>query len=153
MDLLGEKLTLTTPDQVPGARAAVRQLATKATSSLDVIDNIELMASEAIANGLLHGSGQVTVAVFNGGRHLRVEVCDGGPANPAATRTDHGRGLQIIEALAANYLLEHGSPTRLWFDVDLQTEAPAAPHPAPPVGGESGAGNARHRPAGPAPDS
>ena len=143
MDLVGAKLSLTAPDEVPHARAAVRRLAAKVLSRPGDVDDVELMACEAITNALLHGSGAVTVAVSTRGDRLCVEVCDDGPNGRAASRADHRRGLLVIEALAAAYELTLGPPvTCLRFEVNV--EALGAPQPALPVGGESEAGATPH---------
>lgn len=109
------------------ARRVVRELAAKVVADGDLLDDVELMTSEAVANAVLHGSGLVTVTVSTDGRVLRVEVADDGPAraDPAGAdphgrrRLDHGRGLTVIDALAREWGLDQ-SPgrTRLWFTVE-----------------------------------
>ncbi|MFB4305429.1 ATP-binding protein [Actinomadura sp. GTD37] len=108
------------------ARRAVRERAAKVVADEELLDDVELMTAEAVANAVLHGSGLVTVTIATDGRVLRVEVADDGPAHadPADAdphgrrRLDHGRGLTVIDALAGEWGLDQ-SPgrTRLWFTV------------------------------------
>lgn len=117
------------------ARRTVRDLAAKVVADGDLLDDVELMTAEAVANAVLHGSGPITVTVATDGRVLRVEIADEGPAHtdPAEAdphgrrRLDHGRGLTVIDALADDWSLDQ-SPgrTRLWFTVVAQR---------PPAGG------------------
>ncbi|TDD83439.1 ATP-binding protein [Actinomadura darangshiensis] len=106
------------------ARRLVRERAAKVVVDGTLLDDVELMTSEAIANALLHGSGLIEVVVATDGRRLRVEVGDDGPAQAdphGRPRLDHGRGLTVIDALATEWGLDQ-SPrrTRLWFVVDAQ---------------------------------
>ncbi|GAA1219061.1 hypothetical protein GCM10009665_06360 [Kitasatospora nipponensis] len=100
-------------------------------------ENLELMLSELVTNGYLHGCRKrqghdlgIWVAVADGGR-LRVEVTD--PALPAVRvqgkrlAWEGGRGLLIISRLAA----DHGSErdweagTRIsWFEMDIAALRP-----------------------------
>jgi anti-sigma regulatory factor (Ser/Thr protein kinase) len=108
------------------ARRTVRDLAAKAVADEELLDDVELMTAEAVANAVLHGSGLITATVATDGRVLRVEIADEGPADtdPADAdphgrrRLDHGRGLTVIDALADDWSLDQ-SPgrTRLWFTV------------------------------------
>lgn len=108
------------------ARRTVRDLAAKAVADDELLDDVELMTAEAVANAVLHGSGLITATVATDGRVLRVEIADEGPADtdPADAdphgrrRLDHGRGLTVIDALADDWSLDQ-SPgrTRLWFTV------------------------------------
>ncbi|WP_395103610.1 ATP-binding protein [Actinomadura sp. SCN-SB] len=106
-------------------RGAVRERAAALVGDPELLDDIELMTSEALANAVLHGSGPIGVTVATNGRRLRVEVRDEGPAaapaEPGRRRTDHGRGLTVIGALAADWALERSeTETRLWFEVELR---------------------------------
>ncbi|XVQ10604.1 ATP-binding protein [Spirillospora sp. CA-255316] len=127
MERLGDRLLLPGAPGSPGdgraVRRAVRERAAKVVGVPDVLDDIELMTAEAVANAVLHGSGAIGITVATDGRRLRVEVRDGGPADrrkdPARRCVDHGRGLAVIDALSAEWALERGTgETRLWFVVD-----------------------------------
>ncbi|GAA3953356.1 hypothetical protein GCM10023085_39740 [Actinomadura viridis] len=124
MEVLGDRMVLSgDPRDGRDARRAVRERAAKVVGDAEVLDDIELMTSEAVANAVLHGSGPVRVTVATDGRRVRVEVRDGGPAgderaDPDRCRLDHGRGLAVIDALAAEWALERSpGDTRLWFVV------------------------------------
>lgn len=107
------------------ARRTVRERAAKVVADEGLLDDIELMTAEGIANAVLHGSGLVTVTVATDGRALRVEVADDGPAHAGADphgrrRLDHGRGLTVIDALAGEWGLDQvPGRTRLWFSLSL----------------------------------
>ncbi|MGW1204986.1 ATP-binding protein [Streptomyces cyaneofuscatus] len=104
----------------------------------DAVDTLELLAGEVIANAVVHtGSGCHVTVSWNGAR-LRVEVEDPGPAlgrPPAVVSSDAecGRGLQLVECLAARW----GSlPTlkgkAVWFEIDgrlpSSPRTPSEPH-------------------------
>ena len=120
MELLGAPLTLTDAKDVRRVRQEICRRAAESLPKLDRLDDIELLASEAVTNAVLHGTAPVDVAVIAGPDRIRVEVRDQGPASPASDRRDHGRGLTIIEAVASRWSLQpdvYG--TCLWFEVDL----------------------------------
>ncbi|MBW8482123.1 ATP-binding protein [Actinomadura sp. PM05-2] len=126
MHPIGEPLLVTAGrESGQAARRTVRERAAKVLADAEALDDVELMAAEAIANAVLHGSGLIRVAVRGGDRRVRVEVRDGGPTpreEGAHHRLDHGRGLAVIDALAAEWGLEQSpDETNLWFTV----EAPA----------------------------
>jgi hypothetical protein len=64
----------------------------------------ELVVSELVANGVLHGWGNVALRLYDTGEGLRVEVEDSNPAPPVATDGHPNRmggfGMQIVERLA-----------------------------------------------------
>lgn len=74
-------------------------------------DTALLLASELVTNAIVHGGPPITMAVHlpTPATRVRVEVHDGNPRllpTPPRelSRTDeHGRGLQIIHALAARW--------------------------------------------------
>lgn len=125
VDTVGVTLSLSEPKEARAARAAVRALAAKVSSCRITLDDVELMASEAITNALIHGSGVVDVVVSIDRRALRVEVWDQGPAprDPAdGARSDFGRGLTLIDALSTRWLrTEQPGVTCLYFEVDLES--------------------------------
>lgn len=78
----------------------------------DVRDVAVLLVSELVANAVAHGAPPAAVSVSvweqqHGVSRVRVEVHDGapapvtGPVRPAGDVGEHGRGLQIVRALAA----------------------------------------------------
>lgn len=64
----------------------------------------ELVVSELVANGVLHGWGNVALRLYDTGEGLRIEVEDSNPAPPVATDGHPNRmggfGMQIVERLA-----------------------------------------------------
>ncbi|XRQ10149.1 ATP-binding protein [Actinomadura welshii] len=120
MESLGEPFRFTGDgDGGRRARRAVRERAAKIVADETLLDDVELMAAEAIANAILHGTGIVTVTVATDGGRIRVDITDDGPAaddSGGEPRLDHGRGLTVIDALAAEWGLEQSPQrTRLWF--------------------------------------
>ncbi|MEO3825714.1 ATP-binding protein [Actinomadura sp. B10D3] len=128
MERLGEPFGFTGDgDGGRRARRLVRERAAKVVADHALLDDVELMAAEAVANAILHGSGLVTVDVATDGERLRVEVADDGPAQcdpHGRPRLDHGRGLTVVDALADEWGLDQTSRrTRLWFVVDARRTA------------------------------
>lgn len=91
-------------------------------------DDAALLVSELFGNSLLHGGSgtpgeTVTVAVLAGGGLVRVEVIDrGGPGvpelRPADRDAEGGRGLHLVEALAARWGWRcRGRRTVTWFEL------------------------------------
>ncbi|MBD8078766.1 SpoIIE family protein phosphatase [Cellulosimicrobium arenosum] len=66
--------------------------------------NAELVVSELVANGVLHGWGHLALRLFDTGDGIRVEVEDANPAPPMPTDGHANRmggfGMQIVERLA-----------------------------------------------------
>src|SRR5690606_41527204 len=82
--------------------------------------SIALMAAEAISNALIHGRGEASVTTLCDETCVRVEVRDEGPGSVVAGRTDHGRGLAIVEALADRWaMVADEAGTCVFFEVDL----------------------------------
>lgn len=104
------------------ARRAVRERAAKVFADETLLDDVELMTAEGVANAILHGSGLISVTIATDGGRLRVEVSDDGPAQSdpgGPPRLDHGRGLTVIDALADEWGLDQTPHrTRLWFLID-----------------------------------
>ncbi|MCW2777848.1 MAG: hypothetical protein JWN17_1573 [Frankiales bacterium] len=86
-------------------------------------DTVALLVSEVAGNAVLHAYGQeVAVRVLLRASRLRVEVWDGSPRLPlprgASERAENGRGLLILEALAAAWGVEARSDGKiLWFEL------------------------------------
>ncbi|GAA4360888.1 hypothetical protein GCM10023088_00500 [Actinomadura verrucosospora] len=128
MERLGEPIGFTGEgDGGRRARRAVRERAAKVLADGTLLDDVELMTAEGVANAILHGSGLISVTIATDGRRLRVEVSDDGPAqaDPSGPpRLDHGRGLTVIDALADEWGLDQTPRrTRLWFVIDSRHPA------------------------------
>jgi anti-sigma regulatory factor (Ser/Thr protein kinase) len=69
-------------------------------------DTVELVVSELVTNAVLHGGSEVLLMIANLGDRVRVEVSDSSPCLPQVVHTDlgaHGRGLQLVDALATRW--------------------------------------------------
>lgn len=88
----------------------------------DAVEVAELLVSELVTNALLHAGSSPVLQLLRVDGHVRIEVSDASPAVP--TMKDYGdlatvgRGLQLIEALAAQWGVEsrRGGKT-VWFEV------------------------------------
>ncbi|WP_265520975.1 SpoIIE family protein phosphatase [Oerskovia flava] len=80
--------------------------------------NAELVVSELVANGVLHGWGHIALRLFDTGDGLRVEVEDSNPAPPVTTDGHPNRmggfGMQIVERLADWGWRPAGSGKLVW---------------------------------------
>ena len=86
-----------------------------ADQSRDVIEAAELMVSELVTNVIRHAPGPFTVRVMTDEDKLRIEVTDRGEGwpqrrNPGAGEPT-GRGLQIVQALSAQWQVTPVEPT------------------------------------------
>lgn len=119
MDLAAAPIRLSSPSKVRAARHRIRRLATPLVGE-EAAYSVEVMASEAITNAVIHGHGVPTVTFAVDEKCLRVEVRDEGPGFAVAARTDHGRGLAIVAALADRWaMVTDADGTCLFFEVDL----------------------------------
>ncbi|MFI5914435.1 ATP-binding protein [Dactylosporangium sp. NPDC051541] len=89
-------------------------------------DNVELLVSELTANALLHAGGVEHIDLACTGSVLRIAVHDQSHATALARHTpdtdvDHGRGLLLVEALAARWgVHEHpGDGKDVWLELPL----------------------------------
>ncbi|WP_432423099.1 ATP-binding protein [Streptomyces pseudovenezuelae] len=133
-------------DAVPAARRQVVALARDLVPSLqnEALETVELLASEVIANAVLHSAGQCEVVVTRTAERLRVEVTDTDPTMSSAVvagpSDESGRGLLLVGALAHAWGMQpqpDGKTT--WFDIGLETsyertvEGPEEAPSFPPV--------------------
>ncbi|CND46846.1 Histidine kinase-%2C DNA gyrase B-%2C and HSP90-like ATPase [Mycobacterium tuberculosis] len=112
------------------ARGFVRDLA----ADLPAVDDLVTVVSETVANAVTHTAsglpgGSVTVVLTEGAGVYRLEVADDGAAGgrphvKAEPGAETGRGMRIVEALAARWGFRADGPrTVVW-----------AEFPAPPAG-------------------
>lgn len=132
-------------DAVPAARRQVIALAQGLGLPLSdkTLENVELLASEVIANAVLHSDAPCDVAVTRTDARLRVEVTDTDPCSPCVVEAgpddESGRGLLLVNALADAWGTRPepmGKTT--WFEItpepsaegtgDNCTDAPPSPH-------------------------
>ena len=105
-----------------GAAQARRIIAEELDSRLPapVVDEIKLMVSELVTNGILHGSGQnddpVVLDLCVNGK-VRCRVRDHGPGLAARVKQGGGWGLQVIERLSDRWgMLSSPERTEVWFE-------------------------------------
>jgi PAS domain S-box-containing protein len=89
------------PSSIGRARHAV--VRTCAAWGIPGASSAELVASELVANAVMHGWGHVVLRLFDTGDGLRIEVEDANPAPPVTTDGHPGRiggyGMRIVERL------------------------------------------------------
>jgi anti-sigma regulatory factor (Ser/Thr protein kinase) len=77
------------------------------SAAQDVVDAANLIVSELITNAVNAECSSSNLTLTCEGEFLRISVLDDGPGSPvltaAAERDEHGRGLAIIDALAASW--------------------------------------------------
>jgi anti-sigma regulatory factor (Ser/Thr protein kinase) len=108
----------TAQQQYPCSVASVRDARTFCTEQLndllgetshaqDVVDAANLIVSELITNAVNACCSSSNLTLTCEGDSLRISVLDDGAGTPlltaAAERDEHGRGLAIIDALAASW--------------------------------------------------
>ncbi|WP_442738363.1 ATP-binding protein [Streptomyces pseudogriseolus] len=93
-------------EAVPPARRQVAALVKSLgfPMSDETLKTVELLASEVIANAVLHSAAPCDVAVTRTDGRLRVEVTDTNPSLPSVVEAGpsdvSGRGLLLVDALA-----------------------------------------------------
>ncbi|MFE4970946.1 ATP-binding protein [Kitasatospora sp. NPDC056651] len=121
-------------DAVPGARRLVVAIVREWGVPLSevALEELELCASEVIANALVHTGERCVVTVRWCGGRVRVEVADRG-MEPRLMECDEeatgGRGLLLVEALTDAwgwYPTAEGKV--VWFEYSETREAPCPTH-------------------------
>lgn len=131
-------------EAVPSARRQVVALVRNLGASLqdETLETVELLASEVIANAVLHSAGPCGVVVKRTAERLRVEVTDTDPLLPAVVAAspndESGRGLLLVDTLADAWGMRPESEGKTtWFEIRLapahdgtaddSAEAPSSP--------------------------
>jgi anti-sigma regulatory factor (Ser/Thr protein kinase) len=120
--------------EFPGTAGQVRQARRFLAALLDgcpAADDALICVSELVTNAVLHSlsgsdGGQFGVQAVTRPGRLRVEVTDeGGPWEPAGHGSgQHGRGLLIVEKLAARWGRDGSDYGRtVWFEIDCPCPA------------------------------
>jgi anti-sigma regulatory factor (Ser/Thr protein kinase) len=107
---------------------------------------VGLLVSELVANAVRHGEagerGVIELKVTLTPDRIRVDVVDQGrgftPPGERHRPSEHGGyGLMITARLSSRWGVREGAPTRVWFEIDRASTAPAwvagrdpAPHAA-----------------------
>lgn len=113
---------------VGAARVMVRRVMTR-WGLAALAEDVELMASELVANAVVHGRGPITTVLrlgtgHDGGLELTCEVSDAGPGLPRQRQPgqldESGRGLAIVTALAAaTGARRTAAGTTAWFRIPV----------------------------------
>jgi anti-sigma regulatory factor (Ser/Thr protein kinase) len=130
MALNGEHVEMVFPRslaRIADAREALRRSLDRAGVDRDTRDDLVLVLSEALANAMRHGSGEVEARWDIGDGAIDLTVVDRGggfdpgrPAMPPA-RAVSGRGLAVIDRLTDALEVRPLSPTgtEMWMRRDL----------------------------------
>lgn len=104
------------------AREARRHVARACTGlARDVVEIAQLLTTELVTNAIEHGTGEIRLGITRSDTDLRVDVSDAAPGRPRATEAaphqTRGRGLLLVEAMAAAWGVEPpiGQPKTVWF--------------------------------------
>ena len=113
------------PEQ-PESVTAARWFATGVLRHLspEVTATVELLVSELATNCIRHTDSAFDLTIIQAGREIRVEATDYDDAGKPTMRSPKpadpsGRGLRIVDALAAAWGVEHRSAhgKTVWFTV------------------------------------
>ena len=111
------------PEAIPAARKALDGLSE--LLERPVWENLRLLVTELVTNGVRHGSkrGPVSVSVSAGDETVRVEVSDCGRGfSPPEAPMPHadgsgGWGLQLVDRVATTWGVKVGATTCVWFEL------------------------------------
>ncbi|MGH2838076.1 MAG: ATP-binding protein [Thermoleophilaceae bacterium] len=111
------------PEAIPAARRALDGL--HGLMERPVFENLRLLVTELVTNGVRHGSerGPVTVVVLVGDELVRVEVSDCGRGfTPPEAPMPHadgtgGWGLQLVDRVASSWGVQIAAVTCVWFEL------------------------------------
>jgi anti-sigma regulatory factor (Ser/Thr protein kinase) len=88
------------------------------------LDDAALLVSELVSNVVDHAQTEalLTLELVLAGDWLRISVADGSAIRPVVrelrTERPRGRGLQLVEAIAARWGVEdHQGGKRIWFEL------------------------------------
>jgi anti-sigma regulatory factor (Ser/Thr protein kinase) len=116
---------LTVPPE-PASVGRARRFVTEALLAEGIdpaaCSSAELLTSELVTNGIVHGRTEVQVRLDLTQQAVRVEVTDGGGGSPLAAQVppeaERGRGLMIVSRLARRWgVASESGRTAVWFEV------------------------------------
>jgi len=115
-------------EAVPPARRRVVTLVRRLGIPIsdELLDTVELLASEVIANAVLYSGDTCNVSVTRNLKCVRVEVTDTNPLLPTVSEAgpddESGRGLLLVDTLADAWGAEPNSPGKTtWFELRAQS--------------------------------
>lgn len=115
------------PGQLPGLRSALRAGLAGRSVDTDTTDDLALVLSELVGNGLRHGEAPLHLVATMRGDRTRIQVTDGGrrtvQVEDVESLGEGGRGLGIVAALSDDWGLEHlpGRGTVAWAERRVRT--------------------------------
>lgn len=112
----------------------------------DLQDDVRLVASELIANGVLHGAPALELVLVADGWRVRVEVTDGSAELPRlrdyGLGAQSGRGLAVVAATSRAWGAEPtGGGKVVWAELETRPGAPRPTVPAPAPAAPAPAGS------------
>jgi anti-sigma regulatory factor (Ser/Thr protein kinase) len=116
-------------DSARAARHAVTDLLQELGRS-DLIDDATLIASELVANAVMHARTEMSLTVDSAGTGVRVTVTDSSNIlprwTPASTTATAGRGLLLVERLSSRWACEtHPAGGKsVWAEIDSASAFP-----------------------------
>jgi anti-sigma regulatory factor (Ser/Thr protein kinase) len=128
----------------PASVAEARRFAVAAARGCHpiVVESLELMISELATNAIRHAGAPFEIRLDRRNAEIRAEVRDAGDGEPRLRtprlEDPHGRGLRIVDMLAARWGIDHGAGggKTVWFTLATDTaedrrgrrpQRPAAP--------------------------
>jgi two-component sensor histidine kinase len=108
---------------LPESGARARQALLRGGLDPDLDHTTTLLVTELVSNAIKHAGmrpdDRIVVLATMQTDFVHVEVHDGGPGfDPEVRHTTKGHGLRLIDTLASRWGVEHGTGTRVWFEVD-----------------------------------
>ncbi|MFG2408777.1 ATP-binding protein [Streptomyces brevispora] len=117
----------------PGKCRHIIRTSLRAWGRPHLVEDAELLISELVTNALLHGRGELRVLLYFSAHDFVMEVRDSSPEHPvlchADTDNEHGRGLHLVDAVAASWGISSDGTTT-WCSLPLAV-GPAAMQPRP----------------------
>lgn len=116
-------------DSARAARRAVTDLLQEWGRS-DLIDDATLVATELVANAVMHARTEMSLTVVSAGDGVRVTVTDRCDIQarwtPASTTATAGRGLLLVERLSSRWACEPlpGGGKSVWAEIDAASACP-----------------------------
>jgi anti-sigma regulatory factor (Ser/Thr protein kinase) len=104
----------------PTSPSAAREFVASALEDWGRTDNVAtavLLTSELVTNAVLHAESDIAVTVQEG-EWLRIEVFDEKPDQLSQHQLGRGRGLRLVDALAAGWgVRAEGRGKAVWFEL------------------------------------
>lgn len=126
------------PSACPRARHWATGALTRWDATSEETDDVVLVVCELVTNAVIHACGPIRAHLSRDERgRYHVQVDDGGPSAPPGARSDdHGRGLLIVEHLAAHHGRHHAPDpcrSRAWAVLNPTARIPTGPRTAVPA--------------------